>query len=448
MAVVANIPSNAYNAINFLLFDLFFAAAVHYLTSNIAGLSNCSSVLNYSDEGLALRKSPFVGQGLTCINRRTFYSLAAIRLLFWFLIFGTSFFITGASVFDVEVIQANVTTIGKFGKNQLIPVLMERTMLREGCLGRKDNFSYFGEIRDSRNCELDLDLLVDPVMFGFKYESTNVGYHNCMKEYRNRTDFLCNQKGVVEVYCRTSSHHSSNAEICTTYGISPVQTCNKTSSSGKNATFDCPINNGIETLHCRDVYKWQRTNYRCKNAVVGCFLYKFKDGPKDICRGTVVMQHGTYLCRDVEIEKGSQLTDCKRAEGINWDNEEWLEYIGERSASTLDDAFAILYASGSEIRQVRKKKSEGRQVTHIRPLWFAILCTKIFVLSILAIIVLHLKARKGLEPLANDEPGITKLLQAENNLASGAEGEQEEEQQAVHVRWEAGAPQLRPNLEL
>eukprot|EP00171_Calliarthron_tuberculosum_P002832 IDg2832t1 len=75
----------------------------------------------------------------------------------------------------------------------------------------------------------------------------------------------------------------------------------------------------------------------------------------------------------------------------------------------MEDALAVLYSSGTERREVKVRK-KGRLVTVIHPIWFAILSLKIITAVSLTSLVIHLRARMRLEPLANNEHGMIKLL--------------------------------------
>eukprot|EP00171_Calliarthron_tuberculosum_P018822 IDg18822t1 len=74
------------NTLNYLLFDLVFAISIHILTSDIAGLSNCSTVLRFDREEIDARKAPFVGTGITCTKSNVFYIVASLRFTSWLLI--------------------------------------------------------------------------------------------------------------------------------------------------------------------------------------------------------------------------------------------------------------------------------------------------------------------------------------------------------------------------
>eukprot|EP00171_Calliarthron_tuberculosum_P009474 IDg9474t1 len=262
--LIANISSDAFNALNFVLFDLFFAAAIHYLTSEVSGLLNCYSAVKTAKATVLMRKIPLVGPGITCTKHSVFYTLSAIRFLSWILVFLTTFFSSGKSFPATRQVMANVSILGEFGPNQRETSLSRRATMRLGCMGRKDNYTYYGEIRNRTNCELNLGMIPEPIKFGIDYKPIKVSKRNCVREYVNRNIFRC--KNDMEVHC-VISMDNVGVEKCSTSGLSYGEQCIRTSQKPptfgpkKNASFSCMVGgNPREFAKCHNYYTWKRTN--------------------------------------------------------------------------------------------------------------------------------------------------------------------------------------------
>eukprot|EP00171_Calliarthron_tuberculosum_P002833 IDg2833t1 len=221
--------------------------------------------------------------------------------------------------------------------------------------------------------------------------------HNCDK----------NKYGVQSVLCRTYVYKSNNEE-CTTIGHLPMSECTKTTKEKNANSFSCLINDKRQTLNnCPFISDSHEENYLCKNAVIAC-RYKVK-GDKVHCFATMKMPDSAYICNELNQIKTPQKAMCKVARGIKWDSVEWLDTVVELSVPTMEDSIAVLYSSETERREVRVRK-EGRPVTLIRPMWFAILSLKIITVVSLTALVIYLRVRRHLEPLANNEHGMINLL--------------------------------------
>lgn len=447
MEIRVYIPSNAFNVINFVLFDLLFAFLIHYLTATIAGLFNCLSVLSYSSEDFRLRNTPFVGPGITCTKPRVFMSLSLIRLLSWIFVFIATFFSTGKLARDIHKVPADVLTIGTISTNQLPHVLLDKAVTRRGCQGRASNFTFYGEIRNNK-CELDLDLLENPIKFGFTYEHTDITLDECAEKNIFQEIYTCRKKklGVLTVICRRHANESKDEE-CTTMGSLAISECTKNTKENATKSFSCLANNKIQILNeCSLTYVWTTENHRCKNAVIGC--YHMKEASQPICSGTVKMSNSIYICDELSQSKTPQRAMCKVASGIKWDADELLDSIGSMAIPNIDDALAIMYSSATERREVQVRK-KGRLVTVIHPMWFAILSLKIITAVSLTAVGIYLRVRMRLKPLANDEHGMMKLLAApklRNPYGSLILDEVARETE-VHVYWDGTSIKLRASDE-
>ncbi len=102
-----------------------------------------------------------------------------------------------------------------------------------------------------------------------------------------------------------------------------------------------------------------------------------------------------------------QNATCKKAKEAEWKRDDWFPFIPDGVLS-LDDAYAALYASGSETRTVKILKS--RSFSRVQPFWFAVFSLKVAMILIIGGIVLRLRKWKGYERVANDEVGLGFLL--------------------------------------
>lgn len=176
--------------------------------------------------------------------------------------------------------------------------------------------------------------------------------------------------------------------------------------------------------NCRRRYLTQYQNYRCENAMVSCLIAKPTwDFP---CKGAWNIDNETYICKAANyvfpnlrnasrnitdwaqpFTLNKQVATCKKARGAEWQRDDWFPYM-VRDLKSLDEAYAAMYAAGSETRTVKILKR--RSFTRIQPFWFAVFSLKVAMILILGGIVLALRKWKGYERVANDEFGLGSLL--------------------------------------
>lgn len=456
--VQVNMPVNVFNTLNYLLFDLVFAAAVQLLTADIAGLSNCSSLLSFSGEDLGSRKNPIAGPGIICTKRRVYYIVTSLRLASWLLIFDTSFFIIGVSRPVIVSKQANVTTLGNFSPYDDPFVLAKTTMLRRTCQGRYKNTAYYGEVRDG-NCELNRDLLSDPVIqFGLRYEPTNVTYRSCYYDLFKRDSYICQHADgnrTIEMQCLDYKRWK-NQTTCGIVGTKPLITCLLNEERNRyDANFTCSSveaasqekENSVEQLQCTLVNTVHLVDKRCENAMIGCFEDVHEEYD---CVGAVSLHGVTYLCQNINPVKKEETILCKQAKGAEWNIHDWVLLYSSISLTTIEDAYALSYGSGLEKRVVKALDSRGghHHLTIIQPTWFAILCVKLIAVASLLAISVFLRRWKGLHRVANDEYEMKRLLgAATKRISYNTDSLQEEDiyENEVFVELVSDQAQLSTN---
>lgn len=433
------IHSSVANALNYMLFDLVFAISIHILTSDIAGLTNYSTVIRFDEDAIGARKAPFVGTGITCTKRNVFYIVASIRFASWMLIFATTFLLRGISSPLIVKETSNVVSKGTaspfFGSENLVQFRTRRL----GCQGRTETTYYYGEIRDGK-CELDTDLLSKPVPhFSLRYQNTTVSIRSCVLEKYDFTVYNCSgNAGSPDILVACHEFESTQSvDKCAVFKKMPLVDCSKTS----NTTISClsppsvgtsksSIRQSLQYSNCTQGKPFKKANMRCENAAVACYGKTVSN-----CDGTVLLNGEIFICLDM---KPKNITNekllCKKAGGFDWKMGNDIFLYGTLAASTIEDIIATSYGAGLERKVVRMKDPEKLQhATRINPLWFVILSIKVLAVASLLAVCVRLRFFEGFCPVASDEQGMKRLLQAEtsgpsNRVETGDGGEAQDDQ--------------------
>ncbi len=199
-AVAVAVSSLVLNSVNFLLFDLLLAAAVYYLTADVAGLVNSISALKGKGEAIALYSPAFfgVGVGITCTRKHVFYVLAFLRIVSVLFIFISSMSFIGGTQCVVAEKEANVVWLGNFSTHEDAGTLQRRALLRQSCQGQTNSTLYYGELRDDGFCELDLSRIGRTVHFDFFYGGRSVNFTACRSNVEEISGYSCDTQ--VEDY--------------------------------------------------------------------------------------------------------------------------------------------------------------------------------------------------------------------------------------------------------
>lgn len=101
-------------------------------------------------------------------------------------------------------------------------------------------------------------------------------------------------------------------------------------------------------------------------------------------------------------------TDARKFERLNVSSEAWLPLWGSGLYGTAIEGVHMVYGSGQEANKT-VKVYENKNVTVIKPFWFAALGLKLLLVIILAVTSLILW-NMGYSPVAHDEMRLAELL--------------------------------------
>ncbi len=393
------------------------------LTSRLVGLYNCYDALkNHRKSHIREdNHAPLFETGIVCTEKKVFYGIVAVRILSWVLIFSTNLFIRGRSEKIIETRTASITTLGRFSVFDPIEQRQEHLFLRKSCVGRTENSSFYGEIRDG-NCQIDRKLFWgSTVEFGFNFERTFVSINRCRAKNESMARlqyFRCNNTaaptttttGLIITCTYNKTDGVISDDLCFQKGTDPFVPCVRTvqKEQKKNVPFDCGTGGNAQKLTCNQIAGSRRKFSICDNAVIGCRIR-----PKGlICAGFVSINATTYICKNLKMgPQQNPNAKCKVAKGAVWNITDWIPFYGIDELDSISNAFAVAYGSGSETRLVKQYKGKDkRSVTAVHKLWTGVLATKIIMVVALYVVCEFLTRRYGVFLVANDEPRILSLL--------------------------------------
>lgn len=156
----------------------------------------------------------------------------------------------------------------------------------------------------------------------------------------------------------------------------------------------------------------------------------------------------THICIDLDIAKTNVEGKCKIAKGAKWDAQSWIPYSNGFTISTMEDAYAAMYGSGSEQKLVNVI-ARNRKVTRLQAAWFVLLSVKLLAIAALMSISISLRNKKGLIRVANDEHGMKSLLKAvSNDYSHASSAEETGEEEELFVSLIEGQPQIEVRVPL
>ncbi len=417
------INSNLFNTFEYVVFDLILAILVYVLTSKLVGLYNCYDALQNHQQSHIREdtRAPLFETGIVCTQKKVFYSIVAIRILSWILIFSTNLLIRGRSEKIIEKRTESVTTFGRFSAFDPMPLLRERQFRRKACVGRTENFYYYGEIRNN-NCQIDRDLFSGPtVKFGLEFEPTRVSISGCRPKNESIAVFQyfdCNNTATTTTTSTPSNilctYNTTDGEVgdelCFQNGTAPFTPCVRTVSKYQyhHVPFNCGAGAKAQKVMCNLKAYSERNFSICDNAVVGCR----KPLGGYICAGFVNINATTHMCENLQLgDQQNTNATCKMASGAVWNNTDWLSFYGISTVDTISNIVAVTYGSGLERKQVKYYKAKDKRTfTSVNLLWTGALAAKIFMVMALYVTCELLSRRYGVFVVANDEPRILLLL--------------------------------------
>ena len=414
-----------FNALEYVVFDLVLAILVHVLTSKLVGLYNCYDALKNHRRSLIREDSrtPLFGAGILCTQKKLFYAIVAVRTLSWILIFGPNLFIRERTEKTIKTINASVTTLGRFSVFDPTEQRRQQLFLRKACVGRTENSSYYGEIRNG-SCQIDRRLFSGPaVEFGLKFEPTFVSINGCRPKngsLAKHQSFECNNTATTTTASTTRSiiqctfnetDGKVGDELCFPNGTAPFTPCVRKAprEQKENVSFVCGAGENMQDKICSLAHESSRIFSICDNAVIAC---RFR--PKGlICAGFVNINATTHMCENLEMRpQPNPNAKCKVAKGAEWHITDCIPFYGLEGLDSISTAFDVAYASGSESRLVKEFAAEKRSLTSVNILWAGAFAANIFIVAVLYVLCEFLSRRYEVFVVANDETRILSLLNA------------------------------------
>ncbi len=176
--------------------------------------------------------------GITCIHRPLANVLAVIRVVSFFLIFSTVFAAVGEDDPVYVNKKAEVVVLGNLSINEDLGSMAPRALARQGCQGRTNTATYYGQLLSNGDCELNLSRIPPPIQFGFSYEPKKLNLQKCETEHFVKEDFPCENGFVVCMYSNvTGSIVTGQFEGCTVLAEKPIPRC--VPADSKNTSFTC-----------------------------------------------------------------------------------------------------------------------------------------------------------------------------------------------------------------
>lgn len=382
------ISSAGFNVMNFILFDILFAALLFYLTSVIAGLVNCLAAVKGVKNRISAYETAWVGPGLTCTSCNAFRILAVARYVMMILVFATNFLVEGASCQAERIERQKVLVPGDLSRSYSLDLeeagnIRSLSLRRHGCKGiRSDNFTYYGEFRLGGRCELREKLMASPpVTFGRDVVDRAIQIPQpCTRKSNHTRENRYDCPGLGTIFC----FHMKNDNVHTCYSVVNLPDKNE----GQVGQMCTSIGGEGEHLHLRN---------------------NLADGLQNKTRPTRIAQ-------------------CRAAINIDVTKTAWAN-IAMLMSFKFDAIVDAVY--GPDFREMDVKvvsQDNTKQVTDVHFMWFVLLGVTIFMILLLSIISIWFRT-KGFVAAANSEPRIGTLIlnfYMYNNISQGWTRDEEE----------------------